>query len=39
MKSLFGFIWTAIKLILGTILTVGLVGLMLGMLIGMAVAL
>lgn len=39
MKSLFGFIWTAIKFILGTILTVGLVGLMLGMLIGMAVAL
>lgn len=39
MKSLFGFIGTAIKFILGTILTVGLVGLMLGMLIGMAVAL
>lgn len=39
MKSLLSFVGTAIKFILGTILTIGLVGLMLGMLIGMAVAL
>lgn len=39
MKSLFGTIGTVIKFVFGVILGVGLVGLTLGILIGLAVAL
>lgn len=38
MKSLLGGIWAAIKFVFGVIAILGLLGLVLGMLIGMAVA-